>query len=238
MITSNTHRACAALLLGAATASAALAGRPLQTEDAGVLEPRACELEGVSARLSDGDTVAREHGVQLGCGVGAATQLALAVSRAKADGASASGVRLGGKTELWQAKPARSGDEAAALTLAYGVLSAKLAGDRWRHASSEVRLVYSAPLAAELTLHANLGHARDEIGKQRSTLWGVAVEHAGFGPWAPMAELFGDDREPPWWNLGLRYTAIADKMFFDLSYGRQAASGRPSLATLGFKLAF
>lgn len=98
--------------------------------------------------------------------------------------------------------------------------------------------MYSRPLPAELTLHANLGHARDEIGKQRSTTWGLALEHAGFGPVAPMAEFFGDDREPAWWNLGLRWTAVPERVFVDFSYGRQMSSAQPRMLTAGFKIAF
>jgi len=53
-----------------------------------------------------------------------------------------------------------------------------------------------------------------------------------------MAEVFGDDREGPWWNLGLRWTVADEKFYIDASYGRQMASGRARLVTLGFKFAF
>ena len=64
------------------------------------------------------------------------------------------------------------------------------------------------------------------------------MEHEGFGPVAPMAELFGNDREAPWWNLGLRSTLAKDKAYIDMSYGRQMTGGTPSLLTAGFKLVF
>jgi hypothetical protein len=53
-----------------------------------------------------------------------------------------------------------------------------------------------------------------------------------------MAEIFGDDRGAPWWNLGLRYTLAKDKAYLDLSYGQQMSRGTPSLLTAGFKLVF
>lgn len=227
-------------LLAALLASLALpaqAGRPLQTEDAGVLDRGACEIEGATARLTVDGASARDSSLQLGCGVGASTQLALAVSHASADGSSARGIELNGKTELWKGRPVKA-DQAAALTLAYAVASAKVTGDSWRHAATDLNLVYSRPLAGELTLHANLGHSRDEIAKTRSTTWALALEHAGFGAWAPMAEVFGDDRDAAWWNLGLRFTAVPDKLFIDTSYGRQMTGGTPTLWTLGFKVAF
>jgi hypothetical protein len=237
-MTNWTIRTTTAWLLCAASALPAHAGRPLQTEDAGVLEPRECEVEGATARLSVAGVSAREHSLQFGCGAGVSTQLAAALSRASAEGTSARGLQLSGKTALWQARPAAAGEEAAALALAYGLLSAKVSGERWRHAASELNLVYSAPVSAVVTMHVNLGHARDAIDKLASTTWGLALEHGRFGAWAPMVELVGDDREAPWWNLGLRYTAVADKAFFDVSFGRQMVGGRPRLVTFGFKLGF
>ena len=226
-----------ATLLCAAVALPAHAGRPLQAEDAGVLDPGACEVEGVVARSSTAGTTAREQALQLGCGVGASTQVALAASRATEAGASERGVQFSGKTVVWHAAPAGSND-GTALALAYGLASTKGGGDRWRHGTSKISVVYTAPVGGALTAHANLGHARDEIADVRSTVWALALEHDGFGAWALMAELYGDDHEPPWWNLGLRYAALSDTLFLDLSFGRQLTVGRPRLLTLGFKLAF
>jgi len=223
--------ACASL------ATPAHSGRPLQTEDAGVLDSGACEVEGFSARATAPGSAVRENSLQLGCGVGTRTQLAVAIAQARAAGASARAVEVNGKTGLWQGVAASDG-EAPALTLAYALGWTRQSGDAWRHAATDLNLAYSRALGGELMLHANLGHARDELARSRSTTWGLAIEHAGFGVWAPMAELFGDDRDAAWWNLGLRVTAVAEKLFVDASYGRQFASGRPTLWSVGFKLAF
>ena len=210
------------------------AGRPLQTEDAGILEAKTCEVEGVSARTRvAGASSVRDNALQLGCGVGLNSQVSLALSRT-ADGADRErGVRLGGKTELWSA----GGDEGAALTLAWGVSGARAAAGSWKTAGVDARAVVSVP-AGPLTWHLNLGHERDTQVRSSSTVWGVALEHEGFGALAPMAELFGNDREAPWWNLGLRYTIAKDQAYLDMSYGRQIRTGTPSLLTAGFKLVF
>jgi hypothetical protein len=226
-----------AALLASVLPQAAHAGRPLQTEDAGVLDRAACEVEGFTARASAFGTALRENSLQLGCGVGASTQVAAAVARAKAEGASARGFELNGKTRLWQGAAAKD-SEPPALTLAYAIGWARASGDKTRHAATALNLAYSRPLGDEWTTHANLGHARDEIAKSRATTWGLALEHAGFGAVAPMAELFGDDRDAPWWNLGLRVTALPEKVFIDASYGRQIVSGKPTLWSVGFKVAF
>lgn len=175
-----TLRSVAAALLGAALALPAQAGRPLQTEDAGVLDRGSCELEGAAARESASGASAREASLQFGCGIGWDSQVALNAAHAKADGDS----------------------------------------------------------ARALALHVNLGQARDETGNQRSTTWGLAFEHAGFGALAPMAEVFGDDRGAPWWNLGLRLAAVPDKAYVDLSYGRRIGDARARLLGAGFRVVY
>ena len=224
----------AVVLLGCATPLLSQAGRPLQTEDAGVLEAKTCEVEGVTGRARvAGTPSARDNALQLGCGVGFSSQLALAVSTSDEGTDRQRGLRLGGKTEVWSA----GGDDGAALTLAWGVSRARAAAGRWKTALLDARAVVSLP-AGPLAWHLNLGHERDHQARSSTTVWGVAAEHEGFGALAPMAEIFGDDRGAPWWNLGLRYTLAKDKAYLDLSYGQQMSRGTPSLLTAGLKLAF
>ena len=223
-----------AFLCLAVSSLSAHAGRPLQTEDAGVLEARTCEIEGATARERvPGVATGRETSLQVGCGAGFESQFSLAVSRASSGGASDSGWRIGGKTGLWKGQ----GDDAPAFTLAWGVTGVKAAGSGWETGTVQALGVFSAPLAG-MTMHLNLGHVRDVAAGQTSTPWGVALEHPGFGAWAPMAEIFGDDRGAPWWNLGLRWTLAKDQAYVDVSWGRQMAPGRPTLATAGFKFVF
>lgn len=215
-----------------ACATSALAERPLQSEEADVLDRSECEFEGVAAHASVSGASGSERALQLGCGIGHGTQLALGLARASAGGAHADGLALGGKTRLWQ------GSEDAGLALAYSLAWGRADGGSWEHAETALNLAYTRATSKALTWHANLGHARDEIGGAAATTWSLALEHAGFGAFAPMAEVFGDDREGPWWNLGLRWTLADEKVYLDASYGRQMASGRARLVTLGFKFAF
>lgn len=209
------------------------AGRPLQTEDAGILEPRDCEVEGATQRLRlPGAARSTENSLQLACGIGASTQLAIAASSDSSAGTSDKGLRLGGKTEIWSA-----GKDGAALTLAWGASGLKPAGASWQRGSAEARAVASVP-GAGLTWHLNLGHERDLQAKSSTTVWGVAAEHPGTGTVAPMAELFGDDRGAAWWNFGVRWTLREDRAFLDVSYGRQMSRGQPQLLTAGFKFVF
>lgn len=221
--------ACA---IGSALSGPAQAGRPLVTDDAGVLERGGCEVEGARLRAKATGSSETETSVQLTCGIGWSSQLAANATSLNADGSRSRGASLLGKTALWQS------EQDAALALAWRLGWDRATGESWRHAATDFNLIYSRPLPTDLTLHANLGHAIDRLGDSRSTTWGIALEHAGFGGLAPMAELFGDDRESAWWNLGLRYTAVPERVFIDASYGRQFSDARTRLWTVGFKLAF
>jgi hypothetical protein len=214
------------------------AARPLQTDDAGVLAPRDCEIEGATQRLSAAGQAATETGVQLGCGVGWDSQLAVAAAAERAEGERTSSLAISGKTGLWKSTDK---DDASGLALSWQLLSSKVPGGAWRHTETSVNLLWSMPLATHHTLHVNLGHSRQEVDKRRATTWGLGFEHAGLGGdgrWIPVAELYGDDRERPWWNLGLRLVAVPDKLFVALSYGRQWTQERPTLITLSLKAAF
>ena len=223
------------LVVGLVCGSAAQAGRPLQTDDAGVLDRGACEMEAFAARVSIAAT--RKRQVQMGCGLGLSTQLALATGSQRAEGERTQTVSLAGKTELLQG-PAAAAGPSHVLTFAYTVDWARGSGQSWRHATSDLKLIYSGPLASEFTLHANIGSGRDEQARRGHASWALAVEHGGWRNVALMTEVFGDDREPPWWNVGLRWAVLPDRWFADLSYGRQVAGSRPRLLTMGSKLVF
>jgi hypothetical protein len=216
------------MLAGALPAQAA---RPLNTDDAGVLDRGACELELARGRETAEGERSTGTGLQLGCGVGAGTQLALGVDRTRAAGERSRGTTLSAKTAL------RPGDDAG-WSLGAALAWASEPGRGQRHAGTELALLHTRSLGDAFTLHANLGHARDEITGRRSTPWGLALEHAGWGPVAAMAEVFGDDRERPAWNAGLRWTALPERLFLDVAYGRQLRSGGPRALSFGAKLGF
>lgn len=198
-----------------------------------MLERGTCEVEGATERLSaPGAPRARDNGLQLACGAGFSSQFSLGVSRATSAAARDQGLRLGGKTEVWSA-----GKEGAAITIAWGASAGKATGASWKKGSLEAVAVATVP-ASGLAWHLNLGHERDLQAKASTTVWGLAAEHPGFGSWAPMAEIVGNDREAPWWNLGLRWTLSEERAFVDLSWGRQIRPGRPTLLTAGFKFVF
>jgi hypothetical protein len=214
----------------------AAAGRPLAAEDAGVLEPGQCELEWSQARQRGADSPStREHGLAAGCGWAAGFQASLALARsheATSPPLRGQAVDIGLKLGAWPL-PGRG---VWALALATGW--AREPGLAWRHTHSGITLAGSPELSAGWTAHLNLGHHHDVQARQGSTTWALALEHEGLGAVAPMAEVVGDDRSAPAWNLGLRWTVLPARLWLDAAYGRQIRPERPVAWSVGAKLAF
>ncbi|MFT3956506.1 MAG: hypothetical protein QM722_19620 [Piscinibacter sp.] len=209
------------------------AGRPLATEDADFLDRGQCEAEGFVARAAaSGEPALRGWTLQGSCGVGANTQLALAVSRSRSDGASGSGLLFGGKTGILP----REGD-GLGLTLAWGLVGAKAAGGSMEHELSYLNLVATRELSPGWTGHANLGWLRSESADASSTTWNLAIEKSIGNGVDLMGEVYGDDRSDEWLGLGVRWAA-SDKLSLNASWATQNGTPRARLWTLGFKFAF
>jgi hypothetical protein len=215
-------------------AAPAHAGRPFVTEDAGVLEKAECEWESVAARArTRGEPRETGWSTQVGCGVGLNTQLALSFARSKFESERTNAWALGGKTGLID-----GGEEGTSLTLAYGAVSAKGPGDgsyRWNTAA--VNLVVTQPLPADWTLHGNVGWTRDRPSKLNTTTWAVAAEWAASEQWAVGAEVYGDDRDKPWFGVGARWT-LSEAWSLNASYAVNRETPRASAASVGFKFVF
>ena len=226
------------LLLAAASAltcSAAIAGRPMATEDAGVLEASDCELESfIGANRPRGGPTERVLSLQVGCGVGAHSQVAVAIARASAEGDAVRSLTLLGKTAL---NPGAE-DSAPKLALAWA-LGADSARGGLKHESSALNAVVSWPLHEEVSLHLNLGWGHSAADKQSTTSWAAGVEHHVRDDLDLTAETFGNDRDAsPWVQVGLRWAVKPEKFYVDTSYGVQTGGERGKAVTLGLRWAF
>lgn len=221
----------------AAAGGSAVAARPLLTDDAEPLAPGRCEIEGEGARARADGVTEHAQGLDFGCGVFDGTQLGIGGAWVRGPEGRARALGLGFKSRLW----AGAGDAAPALSLAGALGWLREPGGGWRHEADELTLIATLP-AEGWAAHLNLGHWRDRGAGRRSTRWGLAAEGdpwpaAGLG-WAPMAEVFGDDRGERWALAGLRVTVLPERLFVDLSYSRTLAGPACRAWAAGFKLAF
>jgi hypothetical protein len=222
-----------AALVCALPVISAHAGRPLATEDAGVLARGDCEWESFAARATERNSDAVSTlSTQLGCGVGHGSQLQLALLRESSGGQHANGLVLGGKTGLIERK-----DDAPGLTLAWGLVAAKQPGDSFKHERTALNLVVSTDLAKDLSGHANLGWARSHSLRQSATTWNFAAEYALGNGVDVLAEYYGQSHDKPALGAGLRI-AVTEKFNVDASYAVQSGTAKAKLFTVGAKLAF
>lgn len=220
-----------ALAAAALLSPTAWSGRPLSTEDAGVLEPRACEFEPSFAQLrADGQRV-RATVVQVACGIGLRTQLYVNVQRVgETAAASATDQGLGAKTALMAGE-----DGAASLTLAYGgTLARQGDGRRWRDAF--VNLVASGEVSDGLSVHANLGLVRLRDEQRTLRTWNLAAEQAMGGGVDLVAEVYGHSDKERWFGTGTRYTE--GDWSFNAGAARQLRRPKATLLSVGAKWNF
>lgn len=223
------------VLLAALACGPAQAGRPLVTEDAGVLGRGDCEFEGVAARL---DTIGPSETaglLQLACGTGFQTQLASAFGATRTEGEHSLQAAVTGKTSFRELT-----DDQAGVALAYAFSGTRPSGMGWRYDTTALMAVVTVPVQTALLLHVNFGASHSRIDRETSAVWAAAVEVLQVGGSALdlMAETFGTQREPPWLNAGLRYTVVPERFTVNASFGVRGGSEQPKLATVGFKLNF
>lgn len=218
----------------AAGSTTAIAGRPLATDDAGVIERGNCEVESFLARATErGSPSVHGASLQLGCGIAGNTQVALAVTTARGGGESERGLALNGKTALGE--PANGN----AWAVGWGLGALQPDGGGMKYESSFINGIYTRSIDDALKLHANLGWSHSQSTRRSTTGWALALERSTPASIDVMGEVFGNDRDSaPWVQVGLRWTVVPEKFFLDTSLGRQMNSQRPQQITLGLKAAF
>jgi len=213
-----------------ALSSPAWAHPPLvATDDAAVLARGECELDGGFGRVRESGLRGRAQGLGVGCGVGAATQAALAWSRQRGSVHAGDALDLVGKTGL-----AQHGE--LALSLGWGLGWQRAGSGALRQQTASLALLASRPLAGPLTLHANVGVAHARGDGARAT-WALATELAtGLGV-DLTAEVFGQDGRRPGQALGLRWP-LNERLRVHAALARSSGTGDAPALSAGFVLGF
>ena len=185
----------------------ALAGRPLTTEDAGVLDEKRCQVE---AWVDRGHDATRSWLVPA-CKFGGGLEWQLGGAR----------TREGGQSRFseayFQAKALLPAAEDAAFRI--GIVAGVL-----RRLENEQRRGWEHPFVtvpASIALgngavHLNVGWFRDRETGRDATTWGIAAE----APLTPrfwlVGEAFGENAQRPWFRAGGRYH-FGDDFAIDLT---------------------
>lgn len=191
------------LALALVAAGPAQAGRPLQTEDAGVLQAGECEWQSIASRTRNPiDPPARDWSTEVACGTPWQTQFALAYGQSRLGAERASSLGLSAKRVI-----IAGGDDALSLALVPGVAATAPAHTRRYHLdTASLNLVASWPIGARWTVHANLTGRIDRPrgGSSVNVVgWALASQWSASDAFSIGAEAFADERSRPTYGAGV-----------------------------------
>jgi len=205
-------RALRWLLVGLAMPGATHAGRPLTTDDATILEPKACQLEA----WVDRSRVATDSWAAPACNFGGHIEWQFGASRTHADGQGAfSQAYAQAKTVFISVD-----DNPWGVGLTAGVQRFPLRETESGWSNPYVIVPVSFQLGApDRLLHLNAGWFRNSAEKRDVSLWGIAFEAPLGGiPLTAVGEVFGENSARPFYRVGGRWTQLAKNLDVDLTY--------------------
>ncbi len=77
-------------------------------------------------------------------------------------------------------------------------------------------------------VHANLGWQRDRQTQRDNLTWGIGAEYTIVRQVNLMAETYGDNRNHPYWQAGVRIFVVPDRVQIDSTIGNQRYGDRDS----------
>ena len=94
---------------------------------------------------------------------------------------------------------------------------------RWEHPYALVPFSYTT---GDVTVHVQLGWARDHERRRDATAWGIAGEYSATERVVLVAETFGENATKPFVRGGVRYVVVKDRLELDLTYVTRAGGTR------------
>lgn len=76
----------------------------------------------------------------------------------------------------------------------------------------------------DLIVHTNIGWLKDKQTGRNNATWGVGGEYKLTSRLLAISEVFGDNHQKPYWQVGTRYSIIPDKFQIDATIGQQISA--------------
>ncbi|MCB5191615.1 hypothetical protein LG198_12830 [Methylobacillus arboreus] len=218
------------LLLPALLPSVALAARPMITDDARVVDPQSCQLESWAKRNRD----STEYWALPGCSPTENLELTLGGAMTREDRASQNTDLMMQAKALF--KPLETNGYGYGLVLGYAQ------HPRLDNNSSMVGSTYAyMPVSAsffsdKLILHTNLGALHDKEKRRTDLTWGLGSEIPLSNTVELIAETYGDHRSRPYYQAGVRYWVVRDRIQIDTTYGNRMHNSEDRWFSIGLRL--
>lgn len=212
-------------------ATAAQAARPMVTDDARVVDPKSCQLESWT-RFNRSST---EYWLLPGCNFGERFELSAGGARGdSAGGTTTTDVVYQAKALLRLLQPDGWGLAAALGSVQHPAIDqgSNLLGDVYLNVPLSVSFNQDRQV-----LHLNAGWLHDKAGRQERATWGVGSE-AWLGARSQLiAESYGQSGQAPYYQAGLRFWLVPQRVQIDATSGGQIGEGSDGRwLTVGLRL--
>jgi hypothetical protein len=203
------------------------AGRPLVTDDAGLIEAKACQFETWLQRNRDSD----EYWAVPACNVTGNFEIALGGARIDASEESQTVGVLQAKTLF---KPLQTNGWGVGLVF----------GDRFTRRSRSEELYAFVPVSVSLRddlllLHTNLGWLRQRAeppdGRRHRATWSVGAEGRVAANTFLSVETFGEIKGDSLYQVGIRHWLVTERIQVDATYGSRLGHRDEYWFSLGMK---
>lgn len=202
------------ILLGLSTVQA-WAARPFVTDDARLTTAHSCQLEAWTRIYPD----SREFWVLPACNPTGNLEFTAGTGHARIDGENPTNDYVFQLKTLF--RPLKPNDWG--LGLAVGTVNhpditpgPNLLGNLYAYVPLSISFNDD-----DLVIHINSGWLRDKDTGSNKVTWGMGAEYRLIPRLLAIAEVFGDDRQSPYVQLGARFAIIPDRIQVDATVGQQ-----------------
>lgn len=214
------RRAAAGVLLTAALLPAAHAARPLVTDDARIVDAKACQMESW-VRRNEGST---EFWALPGCNPFGNLEMTFGGARTREDG---QGSRFSDEVIQLKTLFKPLGDSGWGVGLASGAIRHPTAESSNGFGNSYVYVPFSVYVPdTPAIVHVNVGGARQSDRNRNVTTWGVGTEVQLAERAYFVGEFYGENTDKPFFQAGVRFWVIRDRVQVDTTYGNRVSGGR------------
>lgn len=184
------------------------AGRPMVVDDATLTNPYSCQIETWSQKNAD----SKEYWLLPACNFTGNFELAFGGGRINTDTSHDAYATVQGKTLF---KPLTSNDWGMGLSFGTQINTTQNSHPDW-FANVPISVSF---MNDQLLIHSNLGWSKENLSKRNLMTWGIGSE---ISPWQPVtftAEIYGNQHDKPFYQLGLKHMLIKDRLQIDATYG-------------------
>ena len=217
------------LLLCLGLSPLAHAARPMITDDARIVDDKSCQIE-TWLKANSGS---EEYWALPSCNFTGNLELAAggAVTR-QGDSGKTSDLVFQGKTLFRPLTPNGWSWGLVAGVASHPNISKRFMGDLYAYVPATFSFLDDAVL-----LHANLGWLKDRLAHRDAATWGLGGEVEITPSTWVIGESYGTDQGRPYYQLGLRYWLVHNRVQVDATYGNRSPGGE-GWFSIGLRLLF